>query len=970
MGTKGQNMKNNFYQTLLLIFTLLIFAGCIQDNLEEFDSEEFVFSDGSTIGGGSSSSTVRAQFLGASSSGEEGAMVDITIFLDKAHTAPVQITADVVSGNAGNGIDYTAIASAVSIPAGQTQGTLKYFLLADQETEGLENFYLKLRSLSSGVAVSSTLHMVNIINKAAGTPTPPPAGGGGTPVADSVVSLAAASASISEAQGLYSIPVILDKAATKNIVLTLTASGTASLGQDYVLVNGTQLSIPMGASTGSIMLQVIDDSAVESIETATISIVSATGATLGSQRSIAVSITDNDMAAPTPPPAGGGGAVDELTAFRETLYNNILRNANTGRCLNCHRPNGNVLRISPFHSHDDPAQALQIIKASGLVNLTNPSASRLVDKVAGGHQSWSGASLNDADAIEAQIVAWVQRMQPAAGGGGTPTPPPVNQGNRIISSAMSVSEGQEVEGTARYMQNQIAFYDFKKGADEKIIYDRSNVAPAMNLEISGDIKWAGGQGITCNQDATNGRATASATASRKLHSRITATDQYTLEAWISSTDPDQDGPTRIMTYSIDSQNRNFTMGQAKEYFSFRNRNAETSNNGTPEHEPQVKFISSRPVNHHVVMVYDGRERKIYVNGALVDVKDPRAAAANRNLDGWNDNYRFGFCNEIQNNVVRAFKGSIYMAAVFDRALTSAQIMQNYQAGFTKKLALEFDISSHTNAGAKLQAQVEVQGSYLIFSEPQFKGLTAPVNVSGIEFTVNGQRGLGAQSYAFLDIASASNGQVLSDVSALIVADNVGTDKIGLNFAELAGKANIQAQAQFPYEGNSVTVESPELTDVSAIKLFSEINQTFANITGVAPSTQIVRDLYQELKTGLPTDQGIDTFSSSQQINIVKLGYEYCKLMISNSSLRSGFYGSISTNQNASQVFNSATRMQVSNAIIDKAIGRDIAGQPTSTEVTQNIDSLISELISQGKTTDEVLTGACVVGLGNMSVLVK
>lgn len=877
----------------------------------------------------------------AASVSEATPTYNLLVTLDKPATQEAIIQYAVQGVTATEGSDFT-VDRMLKIPAGQQTGIIAISIINDVLAENTEILNVILSSAVFADIGANKSFALSIVDNDAPQNN-----------VDPLVSLASASGAASEGQGSYAITFNLNKVATENVTIMLTLSGTALQNQDFSLPMGDNIVIPAGALSAALPIIIIDDALDEPTENAifTIGSVSGGGAKLGAITSFNFGIMDNDNAAP---------AVDKnLLAYTETLYNNIQRNPNTGRCFNCHRPTSNTPR-SPFHAHDDAAIALQTIQGANLVNLDNPAASRLVTKVEGGHYPWSGSSIEDAALIASYIQMWADRVKAGAG-----TPPVAS--NKIETNGLLISEGKEVEGTVRYANNQIALWDFKKGADEKVIYDVSGVSPAVNLAMAGDIEWIGGQGVSCNQNAVNGVAQATPAASKKLFDRFTSSNQFTIEAWATSSTKDQNGPTRIMSYSSGTANRNFTMGQQGVYYQFRNRNPETDNNGVGgTYEPQVAQVGDRPVTQHIVMVYDGSRRRLYVNGAAIAGDDPDAAP-NTPLSNWNDGYNFLFCNETTAaNDPRGFKGSIHFAAAHDRALTPAQIKQNYDAGFTKKLALEFDIAQHTNPGAKLNVQVEVQGNYVITSDLKFSGLSSPVDVSGIRFAVNGKDAAGAQSYTYLEKENVANSQTFTEVASLLNVEDLATAKLSANFQQLGSKVMPVTPLILPYEGMNTNAANPEPTDPSSIRLFSELYQTMSNITGVPASNEKTVGVYNEIKSGLPTDSGLNTFTSSHQINIIKLAYEYCNEMIADAALRNAFFGNI----NVSQSINAASKAQIAQAVLNKAIGRSIATQASNAEVTTQVTSLVDEMAGFNKNTSDILKGACVLSIGSMNNLVK
>jgi hypothetical protein len=80
---------------------------------------------------------------------------------------------------------------------------------------------------------------------------------------------------------------------------------------------------------------------------------------------------------------------------------------------------------------------------------------------------------------------------------------------------------------------------------------------------------------------------------------------------------------------------------------------------------------------HLVLVSDGTTRKLYVDGEGFDSPPPgRGAPAN-----WTDYYRITLGNENDATLYpRPWAGQLWFAAVYDRALTEAEIRQNRDAG--------------------------------------------------------------------------------------------------------------------------------------------------------------------------------------------------------------------------------------------------------------------------------------------------
>jgi hypothetical protein len=114
----------------------------------------------------------------------------------------------------------------------------------------------------------------------------------------------------------------------------------------------------------------------------------------------------------TAPPAvadysGPAPATADVQAFRLNLWENIKAN---NRCGGCHNATGQ----SPKFARNDDVN-LAYAEATALVNLTQPDQSRLVLKVAGGHNCWLSSNAACGDIL----TTWIRNWAGSAAGGGT-----------------------------------------------------------------------------------------------------------------------------------------------------------------------------------------------------------------------------------------------------------------------------------------------------------------------------------------------------------------------------------------------------------------------------------------------------------------------------------------------------------------------------------------------------------------------
>lgn len=115
---------------------------------------------------------------------------------------------------------------------------------------------------------------------------------------------------------------------------------------------------------------------------------------------------------PNPPPNNGGGgdefvykgtnpaATEDVLKFQTRLWVNI---APENRCGSCH-----AIQQPTFARGDDINLAYAAVIDGGLVDLGNPSMSRLVTKVLSGHNCWQADAVACGDIITTWIAAWAE----------------------------------------------------------------------------------------------------------------------------------------------------------------------------------------------------------------------------------------------------------------------------------------------------------------------------------------------------------------------------------------------------------------------------------------------------------------------------------------------------------------------------------------------------------------------------------
>ncbi len=215
-------------------------------------------------------------------------------------------------------------------------------------------------------------------------------------------------------------------------------------------------------------------------------------------------------------------------------------------------------------------------------------------------------------------------------------------------------------------------YTFSEGSGT-IVNDVSGVGSPLNLTIANpaNVTWSDGS-ISVNV-STIISSTANAT---KVFNACTATNEITAETWIRSASLTQSGPARILTMSSDLSNRNFTLGQgatrgATDAFELRRRTSETNANGIPSLITASGTVTNN-LHHVVVTRSNAGLTKIFIDGV-----EQSSEVVAGDFSTWTD-YKLALANELTND--RPWLGEFHLAAIYNRDLSQAEVLQNYHAG--------------------------------------------------------------------------------------------------------------------------------------------------------------------------------------------------------------------------------------------------------------------------------------------------
>ena len=657
------------------------------------------------------------------------------------------------------------------------------------------------------------------------------------------------------------------------------------------------------------------------------------------------------------------------SAFQTLIHDPILV-PYCGDCHNSESPNPQA----PFLADTNVQTAYDAAKSK--INLDTPANSRLVVRLRNEfHNCWDVGCAQSANIMEQAITAFSNGITP------TQVDP-----NLITSRALKLVDGTIASGGNRFEEAQIALYEFKTGSGT-IAYDTSGVDPAIDLNLTPDVTWFGGWGITLN----GGKAQGSTASSAKLFDVLQESGEFSIEAWVIPANVTQE-EARIVSYSAGENTRNFTLQQTLYDYDFQLRTNETSLNGDPALSTPAADEVLQATLQHVVATYDPIEgRKIFVNGELATNTDPVPGGT---FADWEDTFAFVLGNEASGTY--PFMGTLRLVAIHRRALTPEQITQNFDVGVGEKFFLLFDISEVITAAPQssyilFEVQQFDSWAYL-FDKPHFITLDGSepegIPLEGMRVAMNGIEVPVGQTYATMDrtlsaAEFAELGQPLSIQGAVLPLEKGPEDDIFfLTFDRLADRS-------FDRPADPTAEITPPIIDINSqsrigLRTFDEINATYAAVTNVPATNGLVDGTFQELRQSLPAVEDVNTFLSSHQVAVAQLAIQYCDVMVENNTI--SFPGwNYAPNEFATN------RDAFVNELIDRIMGTGLGTQPDRAEVYLELaayqdptpevdpltgasldrpDNLVDRLLAGGSDTRSIAKGVCAAMLGNATTLVQ
>jgi hypothetical protein len=575
------------------------------------------------------------------------------------------------------------------------------------------------------------------------------------------------------------------------------------------------------------------------------------------------------------------------------------------------------------------------------------------------HNCWDNCA-SDAAQMLAQIQAFAKMLTPAN-----------IDPSLVVSKALTLTQGTIASGANRYDADTIAKYEFQTGSGYTA-YDTSGLDPAADLTISGNVLWAGGWGINVG---AGGKAQASTSGSKKIYNLIQATGEFSVEAWVAPALVAVD-KSYMVSYSGGDTLRNFTLGQTNQDYDFMLRSSNSDLNGMMQLKTPDMAMLLQASLQHVVLTYDPvNGRQIYVNGVNANVPDPQKGGT---ISNWDSTFALVLGNEVSGD--RSWQGLIKFVAIHSRAMSGAQVLQNFNAGVGQRFYMLFNVSDVTGVSqAYIMLTASQYDSYsYMFYQPTFISLDPTVKpnnipVKGMRIGINGTIPQVGQAFIPMNTTVTAagyttQGEVLSNIGTVIgLQSGPQTDQFFLTFDQLGSHTNVVVE---PTPTAPPPAPGPVAADIG-IRTFAQVNSTLSQLTGVPTTNSTVNGTYMAVQQQLPANPTLEGFSSSNQIGVAQLAIQYCNVAVNTPSLQSQLFG---TTLSPTQFTSQSGINTVTSALANRLLGTGLNSQPIATSVTNELSSLIGKLCTTNSCTtsagtNAVAAAACATAFGSADMLI-
>lgn len=243
-------------------------------------------------------------------------------------------------------------------------------------------------------------------------------------------------------------------------------------------------------------------------------------------------------------------------------------------------------------------------------------------------------------------------------------------------------QAPEVNSPPRVTDGLAVLYRFDEGRGENI-YDVSGVGKPLDLRITEPTKTSW---LKPGLKISSSTAVVSNGPAEKINEACRKTNQISLEVWIKPGNISQKGPARIVSISQNAYSRNTTLGQGlwgtlpSDLFDVRLRTTERSANGMPSLSSPAGSLDL--TLRHIVFTRDAAgNARIYIDGTIIT-----EAIIPGDYSTWNPRFPLLIGNETTMDY--PWLGEIYLMAIYSRALTSSEVIENRDAGIPVQQLLD------------------------------------------------------------------------------------------------------------------------------------------------------------------------------------------------------------------------------------------------------------------------------------------
>jgi hypothetical protein len=243
----------------------------------------------------------------------------------------------------------------------------------------------------------------------------------------------------------------------------------------------------------------------------------------------------------------------------------------------------------------------------------------------------------------------------------SPDVPPVNGGGRVVDEHL-IGMWRFAEGGGTTAGDTVTL----------VRPDYTKKPMDLTIESPTGYRWSGTEGLQIDAPVVI-RSGPGMGNRPHMTAEVNASGAVTLELWVTPAEAMPAGmPGAIFSLGSGPSNCNVRIQQAGSRFVGCARTVATPRG--PEQTIPTPMDTAKAALQHVVLVADGATRTLHVDG----MAHPAPAAELAPMMSWNDTFRISIGDEAMGG--GAWRGTLWFAAVYDRALTEAEVAKNRAAG--------------------------------------------------------------------------------------------------------------------------------------------------------------------------------------------------------------------------------------------------------------------------------------------------